>query len=171
MSRPEKTEEDKREMRAIAPWRSFRELHRMEREMERMFENFFRPRWDTFKRRGGWLPRKRDGGAGSVDIDVYENKDEVVVKAELPGMNKDEIEVDATGSILTIKGEKKQEEETRDGQYYYSERSYGSFIRSLELPGEVQTDNVKASLNNGVLEIRLAKTETAKKKDTRITVE
>jgi HSP20 family protein len=72
---------------------------------------------------------------------------------------------------LTIKGEKKQEEEGKKEGYYRSERSYGSFVRTLELPREVQTDKVKAAFKNGVLEIRLPKTEEAKKKETKVKVE
>ena len=104
-------------------------------------------------------------------MDLYEEKDEIVVKAELPGMEKDNIEVNLSDDRLTIKGEKKKEEEIKKENYYRSERSYGSFVRTLELPGEVQADKVKANFKNGVLEIRLPKTEQAKKKETKVRVE
>ena len=107
----------------------------------------------------------------SPTVDLYEEKDDIVVKAELPGLEKDDIEVNLSDNRLTIRGEKKQEEEVKRENYYRSERSYGSFSRTLELPREVQTDKVKAAFKNGILEIRLPKTEEAKKKETKIKVE
>ncbi len=104
-------------------------------------------------------------------VDLYEEKDDIVVKAELPGLEKEDIEVNLSDNRLTIRGEKKQEEEVKRENYYRSERSYGSFSRTLELPREVQTDKVKAAFKNGILEIRLPKTEEAKKKETKIKVD
>jgi HSP20 family protein len=97
-------------------------------------------------------------------LDVFEEKDEVVIKAELPGMKKEEIEVTVSGDGVTIKGEKKQEEEVKEKDYYRRERSYGSFSRSVTLPCEVKGDEVKASFKDGVLEVRMPKTEEAKAK-------
>jgi HSP20 family protein len=104
-------------------------------------------------------------------VDLYEEKDDIVVKAELPGMEKDNIEVNLSGNRLTIKGEKKKEEEVKKEGHYSLERSYGSFVRTLELPREVQTDKVKAAFKSGILEIRLPKTEEAKKKETKVKVD
>jgi len=97
-------------------------------------------------------------------LDVFEEKDDIVVKADLPGMNKEEIEVTVTGDVVTIKGEKKKEEEVKEKDYYRRERSYGSFVRSVELPCEVKSDQIKANFKDGVLEVRMPKTEEAKKK-------
>ena len=171
MPKPEKGKDERQENRGLMPWRSFPELSRMEREMERMFDSFFSPRWSPFGRGRFWPAHGRGVDVLAVDVDVYEEKDEIVATAELPGMDKNEIEVNITDGMLTIKGEKKKEEETKDGHYYYSERSYGSFVRSIELPREVQTDKAKANFKNGVLEIRLPKTEEAKRKETKISVE
>jgi HSP20 family protein len=162
-------EKEEKESRSLAPWRPFSELSRMEREMERMFEDFFggrrRPFWPA-----RWLPgRGMEISAGAVD--VYEEKDDIVVKAELPGMEKDNIEVNISDHHLTIKGEKKKEEEIKEEDYYRSERSYGSFVRSLELPKDIQTDKVKAAFKNGILEIRMPKTEEAKKKEIKVKVD
>jgi HSP20 family protein len=103
-------------------------------------------------------------------LDMYEEADDIVVKAELPGISKDELEVNLTGSTLTIKGEKKREEEVKKANYFRSEREYGSIYRSLDLPAEVKAEEVKATFKDGVLEIRLPKTEAAKKKAVRVTV-
>jgi HSP20 family protein len=97
-------------------------------------------------------------------VDVYEDKDDIVVKAEIPGLSKDDITVQATESTLTIKGEKKREEEIKEEDYYCCERSFGAFTREVDLPSDVKADQVKASFKNGILEIRMPKTEEAKKK-------
>ncbi len=97
-------------------------------------------------------------------VDVYEKDNEVVVKAEIPGMSKDDIEVSLANSTLTISGEKKKEEEIKDQDYYRCERSFGSFSRSIELPAPVKTEDAKASFVNGVLEIHLPKTAETKRK-------
>ena len=104
-------------------------------------------------------------------VDLFEDKNDIVVKAELPGMEKENVEVKLTDHMLTIKGEKKKEEEIKEENYYRSERSYGSFIRTLELPADVHADKVKASFKNGVLEVRLPKTEEAKSKEIKVKVE
>ena len=104
-------------------------------------------------------------------VDLYEEKDEIVVKAELPGIDKNNIEVNLTDHMLTIKGEKKKEEEVKEKNYYRSERSYGSFLRTLELPKDVHADKVKASFKNGILEVRMPKTEEAKAKEIKVKVE
>jgi HSP20 family protein len=104
-------------------------------------------------------------------VDLFEDKNEIVIKAELPGMEKENVEVKLTDHMLTIKGEKKKAEEVKEENYYRSERSYGSFIRTLELPADVHADKVKASFKNGVLEVRLPKTEEAKTKEVKVKVE
>jgi HSP20 family protein len=104
-------------------------------------------------------------------LDVYEEKDSVVVKAELPGMKKEEVEVNLAGENLTIKGEKKEEQEVKEDDYYRRERSYGSFLRNVALPCDVKSDEIKASFKDGVLEIRMPKTEEAKKKSISVKID
>ncbi|HXV49405.1 MAG TPA: Hsp20/alpha crystallin family protein, partial [Candidatus Binatia bacterium] len=104
-------------------------------------------------------------------IDLFEEKDDIVVKAELPGIDKNNIEVNLTDNTLTIKGEKKKEEEVKEEKYYRSERSYGAFIRTVELPKSVHGEKVKASFKNGILEVRVPKTEEAKAKEIKVKVE
>jgi len=152
-----------KEGKPIVQRRPFSELARWEREMERFFDDF----WG--RRLRPWWPERWSLPAGfeisAPAVDLYEEKDEIVVKAELPGMEKDDIEVNLSDHMLTINGEKKKEEEVKEENYYRSERSYGSFVRTLELPKEVNTEKVKASMRNGVLEVRLPKTEEAKAKE------
>ena len=104
-------------------------------------------------------------------VDFYKEKDDLVVKAELPGIEKQDIEVNVTDHTLTIKGEKKKEEKAEEANYYRSERSFGSFRRTLELPSDVKAEKVKASFRNGILEVRLPKTEVAKTKEIEVAVE
>lgn len=104
-------------------------------------------------------------------VDLFEEKDDIVVKAEIPGIDKDSINVNLSDHTLTIKGEKKKEEEVKEENYYRSERSYGSFVRTLELPKDVHADKVKATFKNGVLEVRMPKTEEAKAREIKVKVE
>ena len=138
-------------------------------DVDRMFEDFLGHRLRPFWPERWWPAAGTEMTTPAVDL--YEEKDDIVVKAELPGMEKDNIEVSLSGNRLTIKGEKKQEEEVKKEGYYRTERSYGSFLRTLELPTEVQTDKIKATFKNGILEIHLPKTEEAKKKETKIQVD
>jgi HSP20 family protein len=136
--------------------------------MDRMMDDFFgrsmRPWWPA-----RWL--RGDGEITAPVVDVYEEKDEVVVKAELPGLDKKDIEVNISDSELILKGEKKKEEKIDEENYYKCERSYGAFLRSVELPTDVQADKVKASFKNGILEIRLPKTEEAKTKEIKVKID
>ena len=157
------------ESKAVARRRPFTDLSHWERDMERMFEDF----WG--RRMRPWWPERWSMPAvleiSPPVVDFLEEKDEIVVKAELPGMDKDNIEVNLTDHTLTIKGEKKKEEEVKEENYYKSERFYGSFMRTLELPTDVHSDKVKASFKNGVLEVRLPKTEQAKAKETKVKID
>ena len=156
--------------KAVTPWRPFMGLTRWDREMDRMMDDFLG------RRMRSWWPSWSLRGAEAEEmigpaVDVFEEKDDIVVKAELPGMNKEDVEVNLSDHSLTIKGQKKKEEEVEEENYYSCERSYGSFLRTLELPADVHSDKVKASFKNGVLEIRLPKTEEAKRKEIQVKVE
>jgi len=158
-----------KEKRGLVPWRPFTEMARWEREMEHIFEDLFGGRLRPL-RDERWWPGKILG-IREPAVDLYEEKDEIVAKAELPGMTKDDIEVNITDNLLTIKGEKKQEEEVKEKDYYRSERSYGAFARRVALPTEVNVEKIRASFKNGVLEIHLPKSEEAKKKEIKVKVE
>ncbi|MFB0527437.1 MAG: Hsp20/alpha crystallin family protein, partial [bacterium] len=104
-------------------------------------------------------------------MDVYDRKDHIVVKAEVPGIDKKNIKVMVEGNILTIRGETKKEQEVKKKDYYCCERGYGSFYRTLALPVEVEKEKVKASYKDGILRIELPKSKEAKTKETDIRIE
>jgi HSP20 family protein len=140
-------------------------------EAERWFDESF---WKPFSLMSArWLPRFRTGEIGEISpsIDMFTEKDDVVVKAELPGMKKEDINVSLTDNTITVSGEKKQEEKVEKKDYYSYERSYGSFSRSIRLPAEVHTDKASAKFKDGVLEIRIPKTEEAKKKEKKVAIQ
>jgi HSP20 family protein len=157
-------QEIKKETKEVAPWRPFSDLARWEREMERVFDDFLGRRW-------GPVWGEPPIGLSMTAVDLYEEKGEIVAKTELPGVAKEDIQVNISDHLLTIKGEKKREEETKEKNFYRSERSYGSFSRSIELPTEVQAEKARATFKNGVLELHLPKTEEAKKKEIKVKVE
>jgi len=149
----------------LTPWRPFRELapfrefERMRREMDRLWDSFFERK--PGREEVEWLPA----------LDVSETKDEIVIKAEVPGMEAKDIDISLSGEVLTIKGEKKQEKEQKDENYHMTERSYGAFSRSVRLPQEVQGDKIAAKYKDGVLKITLPKSEKAKAKEIKIKAE
>ena len=161
------------EPRRSLPWKPIAEMARWERDIERMLGNFFTGRMPSlFDDR--FAPEKHLGMHEPIHepiLDLYEDKDEIVVKAELPGMTKDDIQVSISDTILTIRGEKKKEEEDKGKDYYHSERIYGYFSRSVALPAEVNAEEIRALFKNGVLEIRLPKSEEAKKKTVNVKVQ
>jgi HSP20 family protein len=141
-------------------------------DVERMFEDWFQNFWSQ-PVPNLWRPdfwRLRPMSIETPALDVYEEKDDLIVKAEIPGLTKDEIDITLDGNTLTIKGEKKKEEEVKEEDYYRCERSFGSFLRSIELPLDLKSDKVNATFKNGVLEIRLPKAETAKKNVVKVKV-
>ena len=146
-------------------------LARWERDLEGVFGDFLddiRPLqpWSRILRPGRFLIDRP-----IPSTDVYEKGDEVIVRAEVPGMSKDDLEVSLTDSTLTLKGEKRHEEEVKEEDYHRCERSFGSILRTVELPSEVKADDAKATYKDGVLEVRLPKTEQAKQKSVKLAVE
>lgn len=139
----------------------FRELSTIQERMNQLFEDF------AGRTRGG-----REGelgvGAWAPSVDVRESGDEFVVTAELPGLEKDQVNVEYKDGILTLRGERKQEREEKEESYHRMERSYGAFHRSFTLPGTIDEEKVSAKMKNGVLEIRLPKKEAAKPKQIKV---
>jgi len=145
----------KREEQEVPPrrWEPRRFIEEMEREAERLFaEPFFTwPRLLTgFPRFIPILP-----ALFTPRLDLYEKEGYLVVKAELPGLKKEEIEVEVEGGDLVIKGEHKAEEEVKEEAYYRMERSYGKFYRRIPLPVEAKPEAIKAGYSDGILEVRI----------------
>lgn len=157
-----------KERKAVTPPRSFADLTPWESDLERLMDDFF-----DIRARGWWPERWSLSAVLEIEppsLDSYEEEDDLVIKAELPGLEKENIEVNVADRTLTIKGEKKKQEEVDEENYYLSELSYGSFHRSLELPVEVEAEKATASLKNGILEVRLPKTEAARLKEIKVAV-
>jgi HSP20 family protein len=121
--------------------------------MDRLMDDAFMRPW-----------RANGGNLGMPAVDMYQTDGEVVVKAAVPGIKADEIQINVTGDVLTIKGEVKQKNEIKEQEYHLREQRWGSFERSLVLPTEVKSDAAKAEFENGILTITLPKDEKAKPK-------
>jgi len=144
--------------RELATWPS--DLFGIQREMNKMFDGVFRGTGDEDYSFSSWTPA----------VDIAEHDDEYLVKVELPGVNKDEVKLTLENNILTIRGEKKQEKETKKENYHRVERSYGSFQRSFTLPAAVKSDKIDASYKDGILKVSLPKAEEAKPKQIEVKV-
>lgn len=133
-------------------------------DIERLFEEFRSHPWLRPLRWEG-LPELRVPFEGRMPrLDVVDRDNEVVVRAELPGVKREDIEISLTGNLLTIKGETKREEKEEKGDYYRCETSQGSFSRTVSLPAEVNEAGARARLRDGILELNLPKVEKAKKR-------
>ncbi|MGE5699809.1 MAG: Hsp20/alpha crystallin family protein [Deltaproteobacteria bacterium] len=147
---------------AIVRWMDpFRELSTIQERMNRMFEDFV---GRTRGEREGELP----AGLWAPTVDIYETDDDIVVTAELPGMEKEQVAVEYKDGILTLRGERKLEKEVKEESYHRMERSYGVFHRSFTLPGTVDEEKITARMKNGVLEVHLPKKEAAKPKQIKV---
>jgi HSP20 family protein len=138
---------------SLVRWQRPQNLGNVVDEMDRMFRELARFPWVSLP--GGefeWGPA----------VDVYETENEVVIKANLAGAKKEDVEVNATEEALTIHGEMKKEEEIKEEGYYRRELRYGTFHRVIPWPSTVDSENISAKFDDGILEIRAAKTEKAK---------
>ena len=134
-------------------WEPVREMMTLREAMDRLFDDAFtRP------------INLRDGGWSSPAVDMYQTDDEVVVKVALPGFKADEVQINVTGDVLTLRGELKREDEEKDKSWHIREHRWSSFERSIALPTEVTADKANADFENGVLTITLPKAEEVKPK-------
>lgn len=151
----------------LRKWEPLREMEAMTEEMDRLFEQITErmgvPGWrrKPIMAERMWTP----------SIDIIDKKEELVVKAELPGMEKKDIHVSVTGDVLTIRGERKTEQEVKEENYLRCETSYGSFMRTIPLPVSVESDKIKAEYKNGLLELHLPKTKEVREKAKEIAIE
>jgi len=149
---------------AIVRWNPLDDLLGLQKKMNKIFEESFLSRKaseDEEMSSGLWVPA----------VDIYETGSDIVLKAELPEINQKDIQINIEDNVLTLKGERKFEKETKEENYHRIERSYGSFSRSFTLPGSVDKEKVKASYKNGVLKITMPKKEESKPKQVTIDVD
>ncbi|HKU43535.1 MAG TPA: Hsp20/alpha crystallin family protein [Polyangiales bacterium] len=141
---------------SIVRWDPFRELEDVSDRLNRVF--------------GRWpLAREKDKDAmiafdWAPAVDISENNEEFILKAELPGVNKDDVKVAVEDGVVRIEGERKQEKEEKDKKFHRIERSYGSFMRTFGLPGNIDEAKIQAQFKEGVLTVRLPKSSAAKPK-------
>jgi HSP20 family protein len=141
-------------MSNLTRWEPVREMMTLREAMDRLFDDAFtRP----FSVRDGW-------SMASPAIDMYQTDNDVVVKASIPGIKAEEVQINITGEILTLKGEIKQEEERNDRAWHIREQRFGSFERSVVLPTDVKSDQAEAVFENGILTITLPKADEVKPK-------
>lgn len=139
---------------SITRYDPFRDLRTLQDEVNRLFSTNFSRSFgdDDGIARGAWTP----------GVDIYENKDEIVLEAELPGMNREDFELTVENNVLTLRGERRFEKRDEGDNYHRVERSYGSFTRSFTLPQTVAADTATAEYKNGVLRVVLKKREEVK---------
>lgn len=165
----------------MARWDPFREFTRMERDMRRMLDNFFSDIWGERSRRGILpgprrgvetpLAEREEGMIGTPPVDLADKGDTLVLRSEMPGVKKDDIKISVGEDEITVSGKVQRSKEEKDENYYYSERAYNSWQRTIPLPARVKSDKAKAKYEDGILEVTLPKTEEEKEKKKEIKVE
>jgi HSP20 family protein len=139
-------------MSNLTRWEPLRDMMTLREAMDQLFD-------DAFTR-----PRSASGVSVMPVVDLYQTADEVVVKANLPGLKAEDVQISVTSDVLTLRGEFKQESEKKEATYHILERHAGTFERSVMLPVDVETDKSKAEFADGVLTITLPKAEAVKPK-------
>ncbi len=144
---------------AIIRWDPFRDMVSLREKMNRLFEDVFTGRGDDKELASStWAPA----------VDIFETENELVMSAEIPGIDEKDIEIKLEDNTLTLKGERKFEKETRQENYHRIERSYGSFYRAFTLPNSVNLDKIHAEHENGILKITLPKRQELKPRNVKI---
>jgi HSP20 family protein len=148
----------------LTRWEPFRDLAGLQERIDRLFD-------DSFSRlRGPFSSEALEGGSWSPAVDIVESDNEIVLKADLPGLDPKDVEIHVQNGTLTLKGERKFTSDVKEDDCRRVERVYGSFLRSFSLPQTVDPDKVEADYGNGVLEVRLPKRPEAKPKQIKVAV-
>jgi HSP20 family protein len=145
---------------AVIKWDPFRDLNMLQERMNRLFDDA-----------GGGIRRSEEPSSTTIwspAVDIYETEGEIVVQAELPGMDRKDINLHLENNVLTIRGDRQFKKETKEDNYHRIERSYGGFSRSFSIPTTVDEDKIRADYKDGVLKIALPKKEQAKPKQIQI---
>ncbi len=147
-------------MAMLTRWDPFRELSTLQREMNRLFQDYSVGRGDEELSASSFVP----------PVDIYEDEHSVILKMEVPGIEQKDLDIRVENNTLTVRGERKFEKDEKEENFHRIERRYGSFMRSFSLPQTVDTENINADYDNGVLKIRLAKREETKPKQIKVNV-
>jgi HSP20 family protein len=143
----------------ITRWDPFRELTSLQNRVNSIFQDYGRAGQDELTSTGNFVPA----------VDVYEDEHKIVLKLEIPGVNQDDVDIRLENNTLTVGGERKFEKEEKEENFHRIERRYGSFSRSFTLPNTVDTENIRANYEQGVLNIELTKRAEAKPKQIKVT--
>lgn len=147
-------------MDKLARWNPFRELIDVRDDFDRIVDRIFRPELDLW-----------EGQTKAPLVDIYEENDAIVVKAEIPGLKKEEIDISISDDAITLSGKKKDVKEVKKENFYQKEIREGSFLRTLSLPCRVDREKVKASYKDGMLEVILPKAPEEKKKELKVNIQ
>ena len=139
-------------MAALVRWDPGRELDALQSDVSRVFDTFFGTRSGNGVATRRWVPA----------MDLVEEDEHLVVRADLPGLTEEDVNIEVKDGVLTVSGERRAEEKTEEKGYHRVERAYGSFSRSLSLPEGIEPEQVSAEVDNGVLEVRIPKPEERK---------
>ena len=145
---------------AMVRWEPVRDLLTLQERMSRMLDSQYRGGEEDWALGGSWAPA----------VDIYEKDGNIVLKAELPGVDPKDVDVRVENNLLTLRGERKFDNEVKRDNYHRVERAYGTFTRSFTLPNVVDTANIKAEYRDGVLHMTLPKREEAKPRQIQINV-
>ena len=137
---------------ALVRWDPVRELDSLQSDMNRLFDSFFQGRQANGTTGRRWIPA----------MDLVETEGHLVLRADLPGMDEDDLDIEIKGGVLTVSGERKSEHESKSEGFYRVERAFGRFSRSLSLPDGVDAGKVEANFDRGVLEVKIPKPEQTK---------
>ncbi len=144
---------------AIIRWDPFRDMVTLREKMNRMFEDVFSGRNED---------RELQAGTWAPSVDIFETENELVLTAEIPGIDEKDVEIKVEDNTLSIKGERKFEKETKEENFHRIERSYGSFYRAFTLPSSVDPERIQAEQENGVLKISMPKKQELKPRTVKI---
>lgn len=145
---------------ALVRWNPARSIFSLKSDMDRLFDDFFSDRSSQLQSYADLTPI----------VDVEETEQEFLISAEIPGIKKDDIKITFENNYLTISGEKKAKKEVKEENYHHSERSYGKFSRTIAIPSGVMLDKIEAEYDQGVLNIKIPKSEEAKPKQIEVKV-
>lgn len=143
-------------MMNLVKWDPFNDMRSLQNRLNRFFGQDFSPRT--------WLDEELSMANWKPAVDIYDNDNSIVIKAELPGVESKDVEVELKDRVLTLKGERSEEKEVKEESYHRKERVFGKFQRSFTLPAEVDADKIKAEYKDGVLNIEIPKPEEIKPK-------